>query len=192
MYSINEALLLKVVCGLISDSQELWARVLKSKYKCQYGDWQSNLKGRTASLLWRSINKMWQSPLQVMTWAIGNGRDISFWNDKWTELEYTMGEVADQPIIGEERDNKVANYILKNGECDWTRISNYLDKKFPLYVAAMHCSTEDTAQDRKIWSLTPSGRFTAASAYKVRVVGTWEKLDHKWRVVWAWKGPARV
>lgn len=51
MSDINEALLLKVVWGLISDASELWTQVLKAKYRCKEGNWQGSFERRKRSFL---------------------------------------------------------------------------------------------------------------------------------------------
>lgn len=120
-----------------------------------------------------------------MTWATGNGKDISFQNDKWIALEDTLGEVASPLITREEKDNKVIYYIQQDGEWNWTTI-----KQTPRQELTSLCG--GNALLHRGLSLTPNGRFTAASAHKMRDIGTRDKPDKKLSVVQAWKWPTQV
>lgn len=38
-----------------------------------------------------------------LLWAIGNGKEVRFWEDRWVDLDFSLREVAEQEIPENER-----------------------------------------------------------------------------------------
>jgi hypothetical protein len=80
--TFNEALLAKQGWRLITEPQSLVAQVLKAKYYPQ----QSFLKAKHSyrpSYSWQSIQKASHVLKRGCFWWIGNGKQISIWEDRW-------------------------------------------------------------------------------------------------------------
>lgn len=100
---INDAFLLKIAWGLLSNGPDLWVSVLKEKYRWKEGDLQQNLYVKNGSLLWRSITRIWSK------WQ---GDPIL---EGWVELNDTLGELAVTNIPESEKNFKVVDYWLEDG-----------------------------------------------------------------------------
>ncbi|KAL5193482.1 Hydroxymethylglutaryl-CoA lyase, mitochondrial [Glycine soja] len=96
----NTALMGRWIWAFASGQQQLWVRVLNSKY----GDWSefqlgSNKRGH--SLWWRDIRKLYHQSdpnifNQHLTWKVGSGERIKFWTDKWLGTDYTLEQKYNQ------------------------------------------------------------------------------------------------
>jgi len=84
----NLALLGKWIWRLGSDKGGIWKEVLFSKY----GGWRSlrkDGKSNICSLWWKDLKKVWASEEwgssfeDGVKWKVGDGKDISFWEDRW-------------------------------------------------------------------------------------------------------------
>ena len=83
--NFNTALMGRWVWALSSNHNQLWARILLSKY----GGWSDLSSGRDKSWhsqWWRDLRKIYQQPefsiiQQQMVWKVGGGEKIKFWKD---------------------------------------------------------------------------------------------------------------
>jgi len=84
----NLALLGKWIWRLGSDKGGIWKEILVSKY----GGWRSlrkDGKSNKCSLWWKNLKKVWASKEwgssfeEGVKWKVGDGKDISFWEDRW-------------------------------------------------------------------------------------------------------------
>lgn len=67
MRDMNDALLMKLVWGLINGSNSLWMDVFRAKYKLHFSTPPSNLSSRSGSNLWLGFKKkVWKSALLGM------------------------------------------------------------------------------------------------------------------------------
>ena len=90
----NIALLGKWIWALASDQQQLWARIINSKYG-GWSDFQSDRAKGGLSYWWRDLRKLYHLPdhsifLQYMIWKVGCGDKVNFWIDKWLGEDYTL------------------------------------------------------------------------------------------------------
>ena len=85
----NLALLAKWKWNLFYHNGELWARILDSKY----GGWRgldAATNDNNASLWWANLKLALHNPQHEMvlkgglTWKVGNGAKIKFWEDDWS------------------------------------------------------------------------------------------------------------
>ena len=78
----NEALLGKWIWALATDQQQLWVRIINSKY----GGWNQFQMGRDkrgSSYWWRDLRKIYHQPEhsifhQNMAWSVGGGKYTRF------------------------------------------------------------------------------------------------------------------
>lgn len=71
---MNQSLLLKDGWGLINNINSLWARTLRSKYKCGEDVIPVISQRNCSSNLWRGICKTWKEVSENINWKIGDGR----------------------------------------------------------------------------------------------------------------------
>ncbi|KAF7833013.1 putative ribonuclease H protein At1g65750 family [Senna tora] len=80
---MNQAYLMKVGWGLINSKDDLWAKVMKAKYKCG-NDLIPNVQScLSASNLWNGVVKTWDKVEKHIFWRVGNGDSVAFWKDVW-------------------------------------------------------------------------------------------------------------
>ncbi|GAU49151.1 hypothetical protein TSUD_87340 [Trifolium subterraneum] len=96
---MNEAFLMKMLWNLINRPDDLWCKVLYSKYG-------RNNDPRTAitslsydSPLWKALTGIWDKFQQNIVWNLGNGNHINFWLDKWTLSGDSLINTTSQPVI---------------------------------------------------------------------------------------------
>ena len=86
----NEALIGKWGWDLANNQNQLWARVLMSKY----GGWNALCYGRNSadcSPWWRDLKQSFNIPNQGdmiqsnMRWKVVGGDKVRFWEDKWSQ-----------------------------------------------------------------------------------------------------------
>ena len=73
----------KLGWNLIHNRDELWVKVLRSKYKCGDDLIPSVTIEPGASNLWKGIVAAWPMVENNLIWRLGNGQPILFWRHKW-------------------------------------------------------------------------------------------------------------
>ena len=90
----NVALMGRWIWAFASDQQQLWVRIITSKY----GGWSEFQNGRDKrgySHWWRDIRNLYhQSDRSIfkdnLSWKVGCGENIKFWTDNWLGEQYTL------------------------------------------------------------------------------------------------------
>ncbi|KAL5137892.1 putative ribonuclease H protein [Glycine soja] len=90
----NEALLGKWGWDLANNQDQLWARILMSKY----GGWNALCYGRNRadfSPWWKDLRYVFQQHhrnciFNNLKWKVGDGTRIKFWKDKWREDDLSL------------------------------------------------------------------------------------------------------
>ncbi|KAH1107995.1 hypothetical protein J1N35_011763 [Gossypium stocksii] len=76
----NSSFLMKIGFNLVSKSNVLWVRVLRSKY-----GWKEKLpdsiERSQCSHLWRSLSRIWTLLRENLVWSIGDRTSVRCWND---------------------------------------------------------------------------------------------------------------
>jgi hypothetical protein len=82
----NKALLAKLNWRLHDEKESWWARTLTAKY-CPNGITSSPLPiHRGGSSNWRGLKLGHEVFRNGLRWVVNNGQHVSFWNDKWVEI----------------------------------------------------------------------------------------------------------
>lgn len=101
MKSMNEALLMKLAWGLITEKEALWVQVLRRKYRVKDGTLLRVKIGPRPSPIQRGICRIWPHVLRGTRWIISNSHQAKFWKDLLLE--------EDTPLI-----EKVVSFIPEN------------------------------------------------------------------------------
>jgi len=80
---MNKAFLMEMMWNLINNSDELWCRVLISKYGRNNDLRVSSNSQPYDSPLWKALVGVWNDFQHHVVWKIGDGRNANFWFDKW-------------------------------------------------------------------------------------------------------------
>lgn len=78
----NEALVLKLMWEMASNSDKLWAQIMKAKYCPMGGFWGVDSK-RDASQLWRNMQDLKPFFRASIGWHIGDGKKIPAIGQPW-------------------------------------------------------------------------------------------------------------
>ncbi|KAL5179850.1 putative ribonuclease H protein [Glycine soja] len=90
----NSALMGRWLWAFASDQQQLWARVITSKYG-GWSDLQNARDKRGYSHWWRDIRNLYhQLDCSIfkdnLSWKVGCGENIKFWTDNWLGEQYSL------------------------------------------------------------------------------------------------------
>ena len=99
----NVALMGRWIWAFASDQQQLWVRIITSKY----GGWSEFQNGRDKrgySHWWRDIRNLYhQSDCSIfkdnLSWKVGCGENIKFWTDNWLGEQYTLQQKYNQLFL---------------------------------------------------------------------------------------------
>ncbi|KAE8676059.1 hypothetical protein F3Y22_tig00111634pilonHSYRG00065 [Hibiscus syriacus] len=146
----NEAFLMKLVYKLVVNSDQLWARVLRSKYK-----WveliPESINRTRSSHVWKGISQVWNEVRQSFVWNIGNGCNVDFWRGYWL---CDLGPLASFVVNIAERDNlprkSVSSMVDHNGQWRWEFI---IDKLLNTIVQRLAATMpHDKAVEWMLWT----------------------------------------
>ncbi|XP_043705526.1 uncharacterized protein LOC122655395 [Telopea speciosissima] len=172
---INLALLAKLAWFIKCDNSRfvefLRGRLLKV---------DGSLKKGVKSSILPDIKKVWEMVGDNERWIIGNGKNISFWFDRWVNGQRIYDTIA--PYVTNLRllQDKVADYI---GDGEWClpvpRAPELQERCNQILQIKLLTTVYD---DKRVWALTDSGVFSVKSAWeRMRV----HEPQCRWsRLVW--------
>ncbi|RZB46429.1 Nitrate regulatory gene2 protein [Glycine soja] len=175
----NTALMGRWVWALSSNHNQLWAKILLSKY----GGWSDLSSGRDKSWhsqWWRDLRKIYQQPefsiiQQQMVWKVGGGEKIKFWKDNWLGEDYKLEQQFNQLfLISDQQNSTISNMgTFSQGnwcwDLKWRR--NLFDYEQHTAVTFMEAITDiqiqPHMQDIRVWKADPSGIYSTKSTYRL-------------------------
>lgn len=114
-HRMNEAFLMKMIWNLIKNPDELWCRVLISKYG-RNNDFMVSCNSQPYdSPLWKALVGVWNDFQRHIFWKIGDGRLTNFWLDKWVPNRSELLPSASQNFI----DTTISVRDVLNAEGEW-------------------------------------------------------------------------
>ncbi|GAU49093.1 hypothetical protein TSUD_137780 [Trifolium subterraneum] len=182
-HQMNEAFLMKMSWNLINRPDDLWCKVLYSKYGRN-----NYLRTTITSLsydspLWKALTGIWDKFQQNIVWNLGNGNHINFWLDKWTLSGDSLINTTSQPVI----DTTLSVRDVLNSTGDWNH--NFLNDNLPVNIVnqilAIPAPTDLDGPDTIGWGGTTTRHFTVQSAYKFQK-GHYQPLAVEWKALWDW------
>lgn len=192
LHSFNKALIMKLGWGLIQDSEALWVRVLRNKYKCEGGIIPSVAKGNQCSELWRGICTTWKEVLKGVRWSVGDGKITKFWTDVWLPSGLVLLEACVCPLPVDVQLQTVCEYINMQGHWDASKFQHLLPSWAFAEIMGCLAPNESLGPDCPTWSCSNDGMFSTKSAYHL-VIGTFGmRGDSVWKSIWRWEGPQRI
>ena len=82
--AVNNAYQCKLAWKLLCNQDNFWAKLMRTKYLRGKDFFTASAKPGD-SVVWRSIIKCKNLIRQGITWTLGHGHDISFWEDNWLQ-----------------------------------------------------------------------------------------------------------
>jgi len=127
-HHMNEAFLMKILWNLITNPNDLWCKVLYSKYG-RNNDLRVSIKSQPYdSSLWKSLTSIWDQFQQQVVWQLGDGNNINFWLDKWTPSGTSLISITSQSYI--DTTLSVRDVVTPSGEWDYNFLSSNLPSTF--------------------------------------------------------------
>ena len=192
---MNKALIAKVGWRLLYDTESLWARVLRSKYKVSnIHDLSWTGVRSNGSSTWRSLALgIREVVAKGHSWVIGNGREIKFWTDRWLSNQPLM--IAAIGGLPEGYEEVIARDMwVVGGGWDLPRIAPFVAEETRQELAAVVVDTVTETKDRLAWSQTKNGQFTVKSGYELitRDDTPRQNMESLFRSMWRVVVPERV
>ncbi|KAL1105666.1 hypothetical protein V6Z11_D04G148900, partial [Gossypium hirsutum] len=97
----NKLFLLKLDFHLLIKTDDLWVKILRSKYRI-CGVLPNSIDRGNYSYVWRSLMRVWTDVVDNVYWAIGDGTLTNFWNDNWI---HQVGPLRNFSVGFEEQDD---------------------------------------------------------------------------------------
>jgi hypothetical protein len=175
---VNISLLTKWRWRLLSVDQSMWKKVIIGKYgqsacgKVVIGEenkpWFSSLWWRDVCSIGNNLNTDWFSQYAVK--RIGNGRQTSFWKDKWLGDFSLMNKFPRLYSISTQKEGTVAEVWNLAGTVGWILTwrrslfvwENTLLEELLMLINQTSLSLEE---DYWVWRLDKEGLFSVKSTY---------------------------
>ncbi|CAA7017011.1 unnamed protein product [Microthlaspi erraticum] len=127
------------------------------------------------------------------SWAMGDGRSIAFWTDKWL-MGKALCESPHTDIPGEMMLLKARDLWINGTGWDMQRILPYVTEETRLELAAVVVNTVTERRDSLSWSMVTDGSFTVSSAYRLLTCDVAHKPDMSlfFKRIWRVRAPERV
>ncbi|KAK0580349.1 hypothetical protein LWI29_000920 [Acer saccharum] len=187
---MNQALLAKAGWRMNQDTNGLWANILKGKY-LKGGHIVSNIrKPSNCSSTWRGFFFGSKLLLKGMTWRVGDGSNISFWNDDWVPSMGKLSGFATSPLTDDCAKERVCDYLMRR-EWNLPKLLSVLPQNVAYRILSIHVGGTISGIDKPIWGLSKSGDFTVKTAYESHFIED-EMPEWNWKCIWKLKLPPRI
>ena len=170
----NKALLLKWLWRFPNEQDALWAKIIKSKFGLHENKWDSCLARRSTSRSpWKFISSLYEDYGHMVSFKVGNGRRIRFWEDVWWGEEAFYVRFPNLYRLSLAQNCNIAElFIHQSGTSfhGWDlRFYRHLNTREILQFAVLseildqvHLNGE--CEDIRIWNHDRSGGFSCKSA----------------------------
>ncbi|KAF7822570.1 reverse transcriptase [Senna tora] len=157
----NLAMLAKQGWRLLTNPEEMWAKIIKGVYfpNC---DFLNARKGPRASWAWSSLLEGREVLLEGLCWRVGNGDSISFWNDPWVK-DLKDFKISSLSTNETQRNMKVSDFIV-GGLWDIAKLRSVVSEEEVQAVLKIPLARSGCA-DKLVWSKTRCGSYVVKSGY---------------------------
>ncbi|KAH9783625.1 reverse transcriptase domain-containing protein [Citrus sinensis] len=112
---MNQALLMKLSWGVVSNSDKLWVKVICSKYGSDPRHLPLSLPEKQGSGIWKAIKSTWSAIMQGAPWAVCDGSRTRFWLDCWATKQGPLINLAVHPVPQELVNATVSAFLNVHG-----------------------------------------------------------------------------
>ena len=201
----NTALRGRWIWDLVSKHKQLWARILTSKYGGLI-DLQNGRDKGWHSQWWKDLRKLYHQPEfqiihQNMTWKVGCGDKVRFWQDSWLGQGGSLQQKYNQLFVISRQQNlpisKMGKFYQNTWNWDFKWRRNLFDHENEQAIAFMDdisaISIHQQLQDSMLWKADPIGIYSTKSAYRL-LLPTNRPGQHSrnFKILWKLKIPPRA
>ena len=170
---LNKALLCKWSWRFAVEREALWRQVISAKYGEEEGGWRSCVvRGSFGVGLWKAIRRGWEAVGNNLAYAVGNGRRIRFWEDKWCGDDKLCSLFPSLYAISLDKEAWVADVWSHSGGGVWApRFSRSINDWEVIEVERLLLRLQgrrvySDVEDEVIWTKAKDKRFSVKSLYK--------------------------
>ena len=175
----NAALRGRWIWELASNHNQLWARLLTSKYGGLVDLQSSRVKGWHSSW-WKDLRKLYHQPYfqiihQNMTWRVGCGDRVRFWQDPWIGQGCSLQQKYNQLFFISRQQNLSISNMGKFSQNTWSwdfrwrrNLFDYENEQAIAFMEDISAfSIHQQLQDIMVWKAEPNGLYSTKSAYRL-------------------------
>ncbi|KAL5555861.1 hypothetical protein UlMin_038097 [Ulmus minor] len=171
-----------------------WWGSKRGKSKMHWAKWNV-IKGKHASLVWRSL--VWGREIieKGSRWRVGSGRNIDIFKDRWLPEPSNFKVTTPSMLPGIF---KVAMLRLNNGDWNKTLIEYLFNADDAKAIPSLPIGSFDH-DDILFWHHTKDGDYTVKSGYKVALESRGciepsksSPMQQWWKILWGLKLPPKV
>ncbi|KAF7845080.1 ribonuclease H [Senna tora] len=162
---MNLAFFYKLAWQLLTRNDSLWVKFIKGKYGVLDNRIFETRSKPTYSSFWRDLIRILPDLRSQIAWEMGDGRRISFWEDRWVSNNVVLSQYVDprRPILVKEV--KVREFITDQGHWDMGKLMNALPRAAIDKILDVSPPGFYTDSDNPLWNRGKDNHFTTKSAY---------------------------
>ena len=173
----NKAFLMKWLWKFLKEEQSLWYKVIKSKFDIHPNHWDSKVVERgTFRSPWKVISSLYSEFHQMVSFKIGNGNKVRFWEDRWADENTLKGLFPSLFRLSTFSSRPVSDFVdqmssQEEGYTSWNFhfSHNLVDREIvqlqDLLQSLKGRNLCNSMEDRRIWLADFSGIFSCKSAF---------------------------
>ncbi|KAA3487341.1 reverse transcriptase [Gossypium australe] len=176
----NSSFFMKIGFSLVSNSDMLWVRVLRSKY-----GWKNHIpesiSRNQCSHLWRALSKLWPLIRENLIWSIRDGANVRCCKDPWIP---GMGPLIHKiPSFSNlNLDCCVREMVNFDGSWNLDLFSVWAPEKVVNRISSIPPPHPDSGVDKVIWARSTTGIFSVRSTYWSLKEDTWNSHEEYWKI----------
>ncbi|XP_052112461.1 uncharacterized protein LOC127744218 [Arachis duranensis] len=187
----NKAFMMKAGWGLIAKKDDLWAKVLRSKYGCGNDTMPRVERKRSNSNIWRGICASWENVERNCIWRVGDGTRIRFWDHHWAPGAGRLSDSLSQVSSGFNSTELLMDFCDISGHWDVGKLQGMLPEDIVQRITAISPPSPWKEADHIAWEPSSDGIFSTKTAYQV-IMEEQHTQNQNFRLVWRWQGPERI
>lgn len=148
---MNQASLRKAGWQLIGQREDMWAKVIRSKYKCGRDVVPNIQPSIPGSNFWQGICQAWKHVETNLTWRMESRKQVNCWNDSWITGGTKLVDYATRPLRHTEKFLRVCDIVNASGDWDLTRVDDIIPNELKDSILRMTPLTNRGKIDRVAW-----------------------------------------
>ncbi|KAG8495967.1 hypothetical protein CXB51_009247 [Gossypium anomalum] len=166
----NTSFMMKMGFKIISNVNDLWVQVIRSKYEIPSG-LPENISRERCSFLWRSIAKVWPLVYENLLRSVGDSKSIQCWRDPWI---LNCGPLLSYIPYSSNlnMDCRLSNMIAGDGSWNLELFRLWIPGEIINKIVGIPSSHPSLGLDKIVWGATSTGLFFIKSAYEKTRDGT--------------------
>lgn len=190
--NINTSFMMKMGWSLCARKEEMWARIIRSKYKCGTDIVPRIQTKRQGSNLWRGICKNWKLVEENLAWRVGNGKSVNFWTDPWVPKVGRLMDISNMHIDQNEASKTVNKFVTPSGQWNLNLLTQCVPQQILDRIKLIIPPHASYMEDSLAWNGSADGTFSTGQAYLHLLKNQSLQESEVFSYIWKWQGPERV